>query len=95
MNNSNKKWYIYILRCENNSLYTGITTDVTKRFQQHISGKGAKYTKIYKPTKIEVIFIKENRSEASKEEIRIKKLTKLEKERLCKNTFNDILKTNN
>ena len=95
MDNLNTKWYVYILRCENNSLYTGITTDVIKRFQQHIAGKGAKYTKIYKPIKIGAIFINENRSEASKEELRIKKLTKREKERLCKNGFSDILKTNN
>lgn len=95
MNNLDKKWYVYILRCENNSLYTGITTDVERRFEQHRDGKGAKYTRIYKPIKIEVVFTKETKSQALKEEIRIKKLTKLEKERLCKNIFNDILKINN
>ena len=68
---SNKQWYVYILRCDNNSLYTGITTNVEKRFKEHQSGKGAKYTKIYKPVKIEAIFLKENRSSATKEELRI------------------------
>ncbi|MGL4254539.1 MAG: GIY-YIG nuclease family protein [Fusobacteriaceae bacterium] len=87
-----KKWYVYILRCENSSLYTGISTDVERRFEQHRSGKGAKYTKVNKPILIEAIFEKENRSEATKEEIRIKALSKSQKELLCKNSFNDILK---
>ncbi|MDX8335021.1 MULTISPECIES: GIY-YIG nuclease family protein [Cetobacterium] len=90
-----KKWYVYILRCENNSLYTGITTDVKKRFLQHSNGKGAKYTRVHKPIKIEAVFITENRSSATKEEIRIKRLTKAQKERLCKNSFNDILNITN
>ena len=38
-------WYLYILRCGDGSLYTGITTDVEKRLAQHRSGKGAKYTR--------------------------------------------------
>ncbi|WP_047383647.1 MULTISPECIES: GIY-YIG nuclease family protein [unclassified Cetobacterium] len=87
-----KKWYIYILRCENNSLYTGITTDVERRFKQHQSGKGAKYTKVNKPIKISAIFERENRSEATREEIRIKALTKAQKELLCKNYLDDILR---
>ncbi|WP_418966093.1 GIY-YIG nuclease family protein [Cetobacterium sp.] len=91
----NKKWYVYILRCKNNSLYTGITTDVQRRFEQHLSGKGAKYTKVHKPVKIEAIFVHENRSSATKEELRIKGLPKCQKELLCKISFNDILKTNN
>ena len=92
---SNKKWYVYILRCEDNSLYTGITTDIERRFKEHISGKGAKYTKVHKPLKIEAIFLQENRSSATKEELRIKRLTKCKKEILCKSVFNDILKINN
>ena len=38
-------WYLYILRCKDDTLYTGITTDVEKRLEQHRSGKGAKYTR--------------------------------------------------
>lgn len=38
-------WYLYILRCRDDSLYTGITTDVEKRLEMHRSGKGAKYTR--------------------------------------------------
>ncbi|MGL4677053.1 MAG: GIY-YIG nuclease family protein [Brevinema sp.] len=42
-------WFVYIILCENNSLYTGIAKDPEKRFRTHLAGKGAKYTKIYKP----------------------------------------------
>ncbi len=66
-------WYIYLIRCENNSLYTGITTDLKKRFNAHKIGKGAKYTKIFKPVRIEVAFEVENKSSALKVEIYIKK----------------------
>lgn len=75
-------WYIYILRCENNSLYTGITTDYDRRFLEHSLGMGAKYTKIFKPKYIEVIFCTENRSFASKIEYFIKKFSSKKKEQL-------------
>lgn len=66
-------WYIYLIRCENNSLYTGITNNLEKRFQAHKNGKGAKYTKIFKPIKIEIAFQVESKSSALKIEIYIKK----------------------
>ncbi len=74
-----KKYYTYILLIENNSLYCGYTDDVEKRFQAHISGKGAKYTKAHKPLKI--VYVKEfnTKSEAMKEEYRIKQLSHKEK----------------
>ncbi|WP_297597215.1 GIY-YIG nuclease family protein [uncultured Cetobacterium sp.] len=78
-----KKWFVYILRCEDNSLYTGITTDLTKRFEAHISGRGAKYTRAKKPIRIEFFSTFDSKSLALKEEIRIKKLTKIKKELLC------------
>lgn len=77
-----KKWYLYMIRCEDNSLYTGITTDVERRFQQHFLGKGAKYTKSHKVKEIEIIIEFENRSEASKKEYWIKSLGKSKKEEL-------------
>lgn len=84
-----KIWYVYILRCKDNSLYTGITTDVNKRFLEHSTGKGAKYTKARGVLKIEALFTFENRSLASKEEYRIKQLTKLKKEKLIlDNSYN-------
>ena len=77
-------YYTYIMRCEDGSLYTGITTDVERRFKEHKGGLsgGAKYTKGHIPTKVEVVWQSENRSLASKLEYRIKKLSKQDKERL-------------
>lgn len=76
-----------MLRCEDNSLYTGITTDVERRFQQHFLGKGAKYTRSRKVKNIEIILEFENRSEASKREYYIKSLEKTRKEEFIKTNF--------
>ena len=79
-------YYTYIMRCEDGSLYTGITTDVNRRLKEH-QGKrsgGAKYTKGRMPIKVEVVWQSDNRSLASKLEYRIKKLSKNEKELLVK-----------
>lgn len=76
------KYYLYILQTTDNTLYCGIARDVQKRFQEHLSGKGAKYTRSHKPFKIVYTKEFENKSEALKEEIRIKKLSKKEKLRL-------------
>jgi len=80
-----KPYYVYMLRCVDGSLYTGITTDVERRFAEHVSGRkqGAKYTKNHKPQEIAVVWKAENRSAASKIEWRIKHLTKQQKEVLC------------
>lgn len=77
-------WYVYILRCEDDSLYTGITNNLEKRFADHLEKKGAKYTKSHKVQKIEIFFEVKNRSEASKLEYKIKKLDKKSKENLIK-----------
>jgi putative endonuclease len=76
-------WYIYILECSDKSLYTGITTNIDRRVLEHNTGKGSKYTKIRRPVKLIALFNAENRSQASKEEYRIKQLTKKEKLKLC------------
>ena len=80
-----KSYYVYMLRCTDGSLYTGITTDVKRRFAEHLAGgvKGAKYTKNHLPQKIAAVWQVENRSVASKSEWRIKHLTKQQKEALC------------
>lgn len=72
-------WYLYILHCADNTLYTGITTDIERRIEQHTSGKGAKYTKGRSPLRL--IYKEEclNRSLASKREIEVKALSKSEK----------------
>lgn len=78
-------WYVYILECADGTLYTGITTDIDKRILTHNKGKGAKYTKVRLPVLLRVLFESENRSTASKEEYRIKKLTRKEKIKLIQN----------
>ena len=77
-------WYVYILRCGDGTLYTGITDDVDRRLAVHRSGKGAKYTRGRGP--LEVVYTQEvpDKSAALKREIAIKKLTRQEKEQLIK-----------
>lgn len=74
-----KKYYIYILLTEQNTLYCGYTDDVEKRFQTHLAGKGAKYTRSHKPVKIVYQQEFNTKSEAMKEERRIKKLSHKDK----------------
>lgn len=79
-------YYVYMLRCENNFLYTGITTDVERRFNEHKSGtKGAKYTKAHKPLGVEAVWAALKKGDALKLESKIKKLSKSEKEDLIQN----------
>lgn len=72
-------WYVYILRCGDGSLYTGVTTDVEHRLEQHRAGKGAKYTRGRGP--LELVYQEKctSHSEALRREIRIKKLSRQEK----------------
>ncbi len=76
-------YYLYILECADNTLYTWITTDINRRLEEHNSSKlWAKYTSIRRPVKLIYSAEFENRSEASKEEYRIKKLRKEDKLKL-------------
>lgn len=77
-----KTWYLYILRCGDGSLYTGITTDVQARFAQHQAGKGAKYTRGRGP--LELVYTEEcdDHSAALKRELAIKALPREEKEKM-------------
>ena len=82
-----KKYYVYILLTERNTLYCGYTDDVEKRFKAHLEGHGAKYTRANKPVKI--VWQKEfaNKSDAQKEEYRIKHLSRNNKQKLISNIF--------
>ena len=72
-----------MLRCEDNSIYTGITTNVEHRMKEHFTKvKAAKYTYTHKAKKLEAVWQSENRVLASKLEYRIKQLTKAKKEEL-------------
>ncbi len=69
-----KQWYLYILKCKDGTLYTGITNDVTKRISQHNSGKGAKYTRGRGPLELVYQEVCSDHSEALKRELYIKSL---------------------
>ena len=73
-------YFVYILECNNGTLYTGITTDIKRRVDEHNnSKKGARYTKLRRPVKLVYSEISEDRSSASKREYEIKKLKRSEK----------------
>ena len=81
-------WFLYILRCGDGTLYTGITTDVPRRLEAHRQGKGAKYTRGRGP--LELVYREEcgTHSQALKREWEVKTLPRAEKELLiCKETL--------
>ena len=75
-------WYLYILRCRDDTLYTGITTDVEKRLEAHRSGKGAKYTRGRGPLELAYREACGTHSDALKREYQIKQLSRQEKQNL-------------
>jgi len=81
--------YVYILRCADNSLYTGITKNIKKRLEEHNNSTlGAKYTRNRRPVKLVRSQEAPDRSEASKLERKIKKMKKWEKEKMNLNSVN-------
>ena len=78
-------YYFYILRCRDNSLYSGITNDLDRRVKVHNSGKGAKYTKSRRPVELVYSEKLKNKSEALKRESEVKKWNKAKKETLVGN----------
>lgn len=80
-------YYIYMIRCKDNSIYTGITTDLKRRMKEHFekSEKCAKYTYVHTAEKLEKVWSTQNKSLASKLEYNIKKLPKYKKESLINN----------
>lgn len=84
--------YVYILKCCDNTLYTGWTTSLEKRLKAHNSGKGAKYTKPRLP--VEIVYFEEldNKVDAMKREYAIKQLSRAEKLKLI-NTRENLYST--
>jgi len=83
--NTEKKWFVYILRCSDMSLYTGITNDILRRLDEHNHSRlGAKYTKARRPVRLVYSAPFSTRSLASKKESEIKKMSKVAKEKLVK-----------
>ena len=78
-------WHVYMVRCSDNTLYTGITTDLEKRMAAHNKGKnGAKYTRSRRPVRLVYSQGGLSRSEAAKLEYRVRKLSAAAKERLLR-----------
>ena len=83
-------WSVYIILCTDNTLYTGITNDVAKRFNQHAAGQGAKYFRGRQPKHLVYIEPGHNRSSATKREIDLKKMSREEKLRTISLDINKI-----
>ena len=79
---SHPRWLVYLLRCHDDSLYTGITNDLPKRLKAHAAGKASKYTRSRLPVKLAYSEQKQTKSAALKREAAIKRLRRAEKERL-------------
>lgn len=83
-------WQVYIIRCTDDALYTGITTDVERRFSQHASGRGAKFFRGREPQVVVYMESGHTRSTASIREAEIKKLPRDEKCRLLTAQSNEV-----
>lgn len=72
-------WFLYIIECQDKSLYTGITVNIAARYAQHEKGKGARYTRAHPPLRLLLSIPYSDRSSASKAEYRIKQLSAQQK----------------
>ena len=77
-------WYVYIVKCRDGSLYTGITNDLNKRIAAHNAGDGAKYTAARRPVRLCYHEPAPSRSIASQREIAVKRLSRASKLALCR-----------
>lgn len=85
MSSNESLWYLYILKCSDDTLYTGITTDLQRRVEEHNSSpKGAKYTRIRRPVELIYFESHKDKSGATIREIEIKKLSRAKKLELIK-----------
>lgn len=77
-------WFVYILRCSDGSLYTGVTTDVERRAEQHNAGTASRYTRGRLPVRVEYQELHASQSLALKREWAVKAMRRLEKESLIR-----------
>ena len=82
VSSSEKAWSVYLIECTDGSLYTGISNDVARRYLQHTSGKGARYTRSHPPKALVWAFPVADRSTAAKLEARIRRLPPVVKRQL-------------
>ncbi|MEI8122631.1 MAG: GIY-YIG nuclease family protein [bacterium] len=74
-----KSWFLYLIECEDRSLYTGIAVNVEARYAAHLKGTGARYTRSHPPKKLLAVVEFASRSAASKAEYQVKQMTAREK----------------
>ncbi|MFB9158773.1 GIY-YIG nuclease family protein [Chromobacterium violaceum] len=70
-----RPWFLYVLRCADGALYTGVSTDVARRYRQHQAGKGARYTRLNPPLAVELVIEYPDRSAALRAEHAFKRLS--------------------
>ena len=80
--------YVYIILCKGGSFYTGVTKNVHSRMRLHVNGKGARYTRIHRPSKIVYVEALTSRAEAMRRERTIKKMNHSQKVKLIKSRKN-------
>ena len=81
---TNKAWFLYLVRCADGSLYTGITNNVTRRFQQHNTGTASRYTRSRLPVELIYQESQASRGVALKRELAVKAMSREEKESLIR-----------
>lgn len=81
-------WFVYLIECDGGRIYTGITNNVEKRYAAHVEGRGARFTRSFRPQRLLAFFQHENHSSAAQAERQIKKLSSLEKRALCTSATN-------
>lgn len=77
--NPGRLWYLYVLHCQGGSLYTGITTDVAKRYAAHAAGKGARYTRSFPPLGIALVLQFDGKGDALAAEHAVKAMSAAQK----------------
>jgi putative endonuclease len=83
-------WQVYMIRCSDDSLYTGISCDVERRWQQHVDRRGAKYFRGREPVAIVYLEAADDRGSASRREAAIKRLRRPDKELLISSAINEL-----
>ena len=80
-------WFLYLLECRDGSIYTGIATDVARRYALHVAGRGARYTRSRPPRRLLAHFAFVDRSTASRAEYAVKQLTPEQKRAIAAGTW--------
>ena len=83
-----RPWFLYVVHCSDGTLYTGVTTDISRRIREHNTGsRGAKYTRTRRPVELVYWVDFNNRSSAQKAEYKFKKLTRKQKDEIINECY--------